>query len=99
MPGVLLSLWQKIVKPQSVTPAREAAEGSAERSVWIQECARVAALDDMPASESPDRFPAIVEEISKSEICLRAGKQIRRSSLLTIELPRGQRGRAESILA
>jgi hypothetical protein len=99
MPSVLMSLWQKIVKPQNFRRSHQLTGSTAERTVWIQECMRVAALDDVPATENPERFPAKVEEVSKSEICLRASKQVRRSSLLSIELPHGEGGSADCVLA
>jgi hypothetical protein len=95
MPGILTLLWQKLVRPQEIRPA--AAIGA--RRVWVQECTRMVTLDEAPSAPNPERFEAAVEEISRYEACLCTSRQILKTSLLSIELPQGEKADGDSILA
>src|ERR1700746_1787658 len=99
MSGFLVSLWQKLVKPpQGLEPAREA-DGQGTRGVGVQECTRMAGLDEAPAASNPDRFEATVEQISQSQIYLLVGRPINKGSLLSVELPGSAQKKSDSVLA
>jgi PilZ domain len=98
MAGLVASLWHRILKSKGGRPFR-AVHAQNTPSVWVQECTRLSALDEIPDAFDSARFQAGVEQVSQSEIYLLVPKKIQKGALLSIELPHTAKSSADSVLA
>jgi PilZ domain len=97
MAGLVASLWNRLLRTKGARPSQANAQGVP--SVWVQECTRLAALDEIPAASSSTRFEAAVAQVCESEIYLLVPKKIQKGSLLSVELPHGSKPSGDSVLA